>query len=84
MYVYISRLVRNNIIPQDDWYEFDDSELDLPPPPSNLLNPPMWNSKYPTGGCGKWQKTYTKFHKGIYSIALAKINHVLLDDKIYA
>lgn len=53
------------LIYQDDWYDSDaENELDLPPWPSNPLNAPLWNSKYPNGGCGKWHKTYPKFHRG--------------------
>ena len=51
---------------QDDWYD-SESDMELPPWPSNQLNAPLWNSVYPTGGCGKWQKLYTKFHRGMCS-----------------
>lgn len=45
--------------------DLENEEMELPPMPSNLLSPPMWNSKYHSGHCGTWQKQYTKLHRGL-------------------
>ena len=44
--------------------DLEEEEPELPPMPSNLLDPPMWNSGYFSGHCGTWQKPYTKLHRG--------------------